>query len=350
MYRRSFCLLTLGAGLSAVVRPSAQEPVAAPDVVFKGGVDLVRVTATVTDRDGRFVTGLRKEDFTVYEDGVKQDITQFSNERAPVSLGILLDASGSMTPDKMTAAREAIERFIFKLLDPDDELFFVEFADAVSLGQDWTKDRALISRAVREVRARGNTTLFDAIATAVPKAETGRHRKKALLVISDGNDSHSTTTLDDVQKIIKDSEVLVYALGIDGVEREEQRQRQRQPPRVPVPSSPFPGTPRFPGIELPRFPPPMTPPIADTFPRSAGERVDGDTLRRITDDTGGLTEIVRGLTRLPEATARIADELSRQYDLGYASTRDKDGTWHAIRVEVPRRRVIVRARTGFFAS
>lgn len=347
MPTRSFCAAALVVALVRLAVPAAQEPAPDSPVVFRGGVDLVRVTATVSDRDGRFVTGLRKEDFTIYEDGVRQEIAQFASDRAPVSLGILLDTSGSMSPDKMTAARDAIDRFIFNLLDKEDELFFVEFADHVTLGQNWTRDRQLISRAVRETRAVGNTSLFDAIATAVPKAETGQHRKKALLVISDGNDSHSTTTLDELRQIIRDSEVLVYALGIDAVEREETT--RRQPPRTP-PASPFPPGPRFPGIELPRFPIPSTPPIADTFPRPRGERVDGDTLRRITDDTGGLTEIVRGPAGLPRATARIADELRRQYDLGYTSNRLKDGTWHVIRVEVPRRGVIVRARTGFFAS
>jgi VWFA-related protein len=333
------------AGLGSL---AAQEPVPAPAAVFRSGIDLVRVTTTVTDRDGRFVTGLRKEDFTIYEDGVRQEIAQFTSERAPVSLGILLDTSGSMSAEKMTAARDAIDRFVSDLLDQEDELFFVEFADEVTLGQDWTRDRQLISGAVRDTRAVGNTSLFDAIATAVPKAETGQYRKKALLVISDGNDSHSDTTLDELQRIIRDSEVLVYALGIDAVEREEPVRRP-QFPRAP-PSSPFPPGPRFPGIERPRFPIPSTPPIADTFPRRSAERVNGDTLRRITDDTGGLTEIVRGAAGLPRAAARIADELRRQYDLAYASNRDKDGKWHVIRVEVPRRGVIVRARTGYIAG
>ena len=95
---------------------------------FKSGVELVNVTATVTDDNGHFVSGLTKEDFTVYEDGEQQEITQFSNERVPVSLGILLDTSGSMTPEKMSAARSAIDRFIYDLLGKDDELFFMQFA------------------------------------------------------------------------------------------------------------------------------------------------------------------------------------------------------------------------------
>jgi Ca-activated chloride channel family protein len=330
-------LLTLIAATAAAATISARQQ---EGVVFRAGVDLVRVTTTVTDASGRFVTGLRKEDFVVYEDEIQQEISHFNSDRAPVSLGILLDASGSMSADKLSAAREAIDRLIYDLLGKDDELFFVEFATAPAMTQDWTKDRRLISRAVRDVRATGNTALYDAIATAIPKAETGSHRKKALLVISDGNDSHSTTTVTSLRESIRESEVLVYALGIDSVARREPPQ---QPTRFP-PSRPFP--PGRPGIEVPRFPP-MTPPIANTFP-SNDERVNSEVLHRITDDTGGLTEIVRGAAGLSRATSRIADELSRQYDLGYASNREKDRRWHVIRVEVPGRRVTVRARTGYY--
>ncbi len=334
-----------GGGQSGVVQSGVFQSGVFQSGVFQSGVDLVRVTATVTDRDGRFVSGLRREDFAVFEDGVRQEIIQFSGERAPVSLGILLDASGSMSSEKMSAARDAINRFIFDLLDKDDELFFVEFATTPSLTQDWTTDRQLISRALRDVRATGNTALYDAIATAIPKAATGSHRKKALLVISDGNDSHSDTTIDALQQAIRESEVLVYALGIDSTARTESPRR----PRFPIPQ-PFPVPGRRPGVEPPRFPIPTTPPIAQTFPAGGSERVNGDALRRLTDDTGGLTEIVRGAAGLPRATARIADELSRQYELGYVSSRDKDGQWHAIRVDVPGRRVIIRARAGFYAS
>jgi len=108
---------------------------------FKSGVELVNVTATVSDDNGHFVTGLTKDDFTIYEDGQPQDISQFSNERVPVSLGILLDTSGSMTPEKMSSARNAIDRFIYDLLGKDDELFFMQFASVPDLVQGWTFDR-----------------------------------------------------------------------------------------------------------------------------------------------------------------------------------------------------------------
>jgi Ca-activated chloride channel homolog len=316
---------------------------------FKSGVDLVNVTATVTDESGRFVPSLTKEDFSIFENGRRQEISHFSNDRAPVSLGILLDASGSMTADKMAAARSAIDRFIFDLLGRDDELFFMEFASTARVGQAWTTDRAAISRAVGRVDPVGGTALYDAIAKALPMAAAGRHKKKAVLVISDGNDTSSTISAALLRQQIRDSEVLVYALGVDGaVQRESGRTR---PPiiGVPVPNPFPPARPRGP-IQFP--------PIigggggsgGGTWTRSTGERVNPDALREVTDDTGGRTEIVRGFGDLQAATARLADELSKQYSLAYSSTEERDGRWHPIRVEVRDRRHTVRARRGYMAA
>ena len=185
---------------------------------FKSGVEFVNVTATVTDDNGRFVSGLRQEDFTVYEDGQIQDVSHFSSDRVPVSLGIALDTSGSMSPEKLAAATAAIERLIFKLLDQDDELFFVEFATRAEVTQGWTTDRQLISQALKRVEAIGGTALYDAVAEALPTAEEGRNRKKALLVISDGNDTNSSIGVSALRQRIRESEVLVYALGVDSRE------------------------------------------------------------------------------------------------------------------------------------
>lgn len=315
---------------------------------FRSGVELINVTTTVTDEDSRFVSGLRKEDFTVYEDGQRQEVTHFSNERVPVSLGIALDASGSMTPDKMSAARSAIERFVYDLLGKDDELFFMEFASRPYLSQGWTKDRRIFSRAVADVNPSGGTAMYDAIADAIPLAEKGENRKKALLVISDGNDTNSSTSVGEVRQMIRESEVLVYALGVDGTTRTVTRSGPTG--RIPLPI-PFP----FPGGRRPQG---RIPPIigggggnsGGTWSRNAGEGVNADALRQITDETGGRTEIVRGFGDLDGATSRIADELSKQYYLGYASTGKKDGRWHTIRVEVKDRHYTVRARRGYIAS
>ena len=321
----------------AAATPGAQDR---EGVSFRGGVELINVTATVTDGDGRFVSGLRKEDFTVFQDDVRQEVTYFSNDRVPVSLGILLDASGSMTRDKMSAARSAIDRFIYDLLGRDDELFFLEFANRPDLVQEWTTDRRAISRAVVRVTPAGGTAMYDAIARALPLAGIGRHPKKALLVISDGNDTNSRLSVGELRPRIRESEVLVYALGVDG-----RAVIVRSGPRIRLPiPMPFP----IPGRDPRRRFPPIVGGGGLRVPTT--ERVNADALRQITDDTGGRTEIVRGFRDLDSATARIADELSKQYFLGYVNPGEKDGRWHAIRVEVKDRRLTVRARRGYIAS
>jgi len=338
-------LCTLSLTLLATLATHAQD-----GFRFKSGVDLINVTATVTDEDGRFAPSLTKDDFAIFENGRRQEISHFSSERTPVSLGILLDKSGSMTPDKMAAARSAIDRFIYDLLGREDELFFMEFASTARVTQAWTTDRAAISQAVARVDPEGGTAIYDAIAKAIPMAAAGRHKKKALLVISDGNDTSSTISVPLLRQQIRDSEVLVYALGVDGAVRTESSRRQ-PPIGLPVPN-PFPPA-------RPRGPrgPTSFPPIiggggggGGSWTRTTGERVNPDALREVTDDTGGRTEIVRGFGDLQAATARLADELSKQYSLAYSSTEDRDGRWHAIRVEVRDRRLTVRARRGYMAS
>lgn len=307
---------------------------------FRSGVELVNVTATVTDDNGRFVSGLRKEDFTVYDDGVRQDVSYFSNDRVPVSLGILLDTSGSMSGGKIATARRAIDRFIYDLLGEDDELFFMEFASAPRLRQQWTKDRRLISRAVERVNPADGTAMYDAVADAIPLATAGENRKKALLVISDGNDSDSTVRINELRQLIRESEVLVYALGVDATTSGSSG-RVQPPVQLPTPF-PFP---------FPRGKRPLLPQISGgTWSRGSDQRVNPAALRQMTDDTGGRTEIVRGFDGLDAATSRIADELSKQYSLGYSNSGEKDGRWHAIRVEVRDRRLTVRARKGYVAS
>ena len=318
---------------------------------FKSGVELVNVTATVSDDNGHFVPGLTKDDFTIFEDGQQQEITNFSNEHVPVSLGILLDTSGSMTPEKMSSARSAIDRFIYELLDKNDELFFMQFASVPDLLQGWTYDRRAISRAVGQVSAAGGTAMYDAIARALPIAADGRNQKKAILVISDGNDTNSRTSVSELRNMIRESEVMVYALGVDGNDVSTYTQQPRQPssPRFPIPIPR--GRGRFPGGRFPFAPQIGFPPLGGVWGRTGGnEHVNESALRAITDDTGGRTEIVRGFGDLDAATAHIADELSKQYYLGYNNAGKKDGKWHAIRVDVKDRHLHVRARKGYVAS
>jgi VWFA-related protein len=324
------------------------------DFRFRSGVELVNVTATVTDKNGRFVPGLHQDDFVVYEDNVRQEVSHFSNERVPVSLGIVLDTSGSMAGEKIQYAQSAIDRFLGELLDPQDEIFITRFQSYPELLQDWTTDRKRLARAVARLNAAGGTAMLDALAEAVPMAQTGDHRKKAIVLISDGNDTDSDSTLGQIKQLIRNSEVMVYAIGIDGQAETSTFGLPGPPPiRRPVPM-PIP----IPGGRRPRGGV-MLPQIQWPFPqggggnrtmRTAGDRVNANALREITDDSGGRTEIVRSGRDLDPATASIADELSRQYYLGYASTGKKDGKWHAIRVELRDPSLRVRARRGYIAT
>jgi Ca-activated chloride channel family protein len=322
----------------------AQEPADQSGFRFRTGVDLINVAVTVTDSSGRFVEGLRQEDFVLYEDDVPQTVSHFSAERVPVSLGIVLDTSGSMAGEKYQHARAALDRFLYDLLDREDEVFLYCFSNHPFLEQEWTTDRGLLSRALRRITPRGGTAMYDAVADAVPLASRGRHRKKALVIISDGNDTNSQTTIVDLQQQIREAEALVYAVGIDGQGEVTGVIRPRPPVRVPWPF-PTPGGRRrpWPG----RVPPPNPP---GTWTRAPDDRVNVAALRAMTDDSGGRTEIVRSSRDLDPATASIADELSRQYFLAYPAAARKDGRWHTIRVEVKRGRYKIRARQGYMAT
>lgn len=315
---------------------------------FRSGVELINVNATVTDGSGRFVSGLRQEDFLVYEDNQLQTVSHFSAERVPVSLGIALDTSGSMVGDKIQAARAALDRFLYDLLAPDDEIFLYRFSNDPILLQSWTSDRSLLSRALGRLAPNGGTAMYDTVAEAIPLAEAGTHRKKALLVISDGNDTSSRTEVRELKQLIRESEVMVYAIGIDGQDEPVLR-APLPPPRFPMPV-PFPR-----GRGRPGWPPSVPPPIRGPRPpggasRSSDDRVNSVALRDMTDDSGGRTEIVRDARDLDPATASIAHELNQQYYLGYASSGKNDGRWHSIRVEVRKGAYRVRARRGYIAS
>ncbi|MBA2306213.1 MAG: VWA domain-containing protein [Acidobacteria bacterium] len=339
---------------------------------FRTGVELINVTATVTDNGGRFVSGLQQEDFTLYQDDEPQPITHFNAERVPVSLGIILDTSGSMDGEKMAAAKAALDRFLLELLGPDDEVFLYRFDSSPELVQEWTTDRRRLSAALHRLQPRGGTAMYDALTEAIPLAQAGKHRKKALLVVSDGNDTSSRTAILELKAQIRETEVLVYAIGIDAQGSTDTWQPRR--PWVGVVQSllqgpipfPFPRPgggrgrpprtmpPPNPGPRFPPGTPPGRPP--STTPRNPNSRVTPDdrvnvaALRDITDDSGGRTEVIRTARDLDPATAGIADELSKQYYIGYASTAVKDGQWHAIRVEVRNGQYHVRARRGFVAT
>ena len=333
-------------------QPPAARPGEEPGFRFRSGVELVNVTATVSDASGRFVPGLKAQDFLVYEDDQPVEVTHFNSERVPVSLGIALDTSGSMAGDKIQEAQSALDRFLYELLDKQDEIFIYRFSNYPTLLQGWTTDRQMLTRALGRITANGGTAMYDTVAEAIPLAQQGQNRKKALLLISDGNDTASSTGILPLKQLIRESEVMVYAIGIDG-ESEPTAQRT-PPPRVPMPMPfPFPGGRRQPG--RPGGWPPPQPPTGGGggWPRRStpnDDRVNVVALRDLTDDSGGRTEIIRDARDLNGATVGIADELSKQYYLGYPSAGKRDGRWHSIRVELRNRTYRVRARRGYIAS
>jgi len=360
-------MATLGASSAPPQEPlRTQTPPA-----FRSGVDFVPVSVTVTDRSGRFVADLRQTNFRVFEDGREQPIVHFAADRVPISLGLALDTSDSMRGTKLAEAQAALGRFLGDLLGPDDEICLYRFADRPALVQSWTTDRSQLRRSLGEVRAGGATALIDTVAEALPMVQTGQRMKRVLVLISDGRDTASVTHPDHLASLIRETDVLIYAIGIDGRARPVlQPSAGKTPPRYPIPR-PFPtprGGGRGPigrgsggtggwsgagGAPPPSGDPGATPP--DPGPGQVvvmrnDDRVDAGALRELTDTSGGRTEIVRSTSDLGPATAGIADELNRQYLIGYQATAPRDGRWHDIRVEVRGRwGVTVRARKGYLA-
>jgi Ca-activated chloride channel family protein len=268
--------------------------------VLRSGVDVVTVAATVLDGNGQLVVGLPREAFEIYEDGDRQTITQFMNERVPIGLGMLLDVSDSMLGQRMIDARRAIERFLFDLLSPEDEYFLLTFNHWPHLLTRWTRDAQIVRRALDEVKPSGSTAMYDALLHALPMIRERRLQRAALVVVSDGADTASDAAIGEVRTALLRSDAFVYAVA----------------------------------IETPR-------------PHAINRRVDATALNEITGQSGGHTTVVRGAEELAAATARIAEELNSQYVLGYPSRRANDGKYHSIRVSVKRPGHRVRARNGY---
>lgn len=354
-------LLIATAGLGARQARDQQQGQSPPGFSFRTGVELINVTATVTDAQGRFVSGLKAEDFEVYEDGRRQTITQFDSERVPVSLGIALDTSGSMNGDKWPAAQSAVNRFLYDLLGEQDEAFLYRFDTQPKLLGGWTEDRRGLGRTLASVTPSGGTAMYDAVAAAIPMAQSGSRRKKALVVISDGNDTSSRTDMTELKQLIRESEVLIYAIGIDasgaaspssGSSPAQSGGSSGATRSRPVPSA-FPGARTVP---QPSSAPPSATSSSSTSsgsPRrsSPTDRLNADALRFITDDSGGRTEIIMSARDLESATAGVASELNRQYFLGYTTSLPKDGRWHTLEVRVRGGdKYTIRARKGFIAD
>jgi Ca-activated chloride channel family protein len=173
---------------------------------------LVSMTVTVADRLGRFVTGLEKRNFQIFDDGVQQEIAHFSDEDAPLTLGIIYDVSGSMG-DLTSRSFQALKKF-FDTSHQDDEYFIIAFNNRAQLVQDFTTSPDEIMSRVIFVKAKGSTALYDGVYLGLEKARQGRHRKKALLIISDGEENSSRYSGGELREMLKESDVPVYGIGI----------------------------------------------------------------------------------------------------------------------------------------
>jgi Ca-activated chloride channel homolog len=298
--RRALLITALIA--AAVVRVAVQRPDPALPV-FRSAVELTTVNATVLDADGRLVTGLPREAFEVYEDGTRQTITHFTNERLPVSLGVLLDVSDSMFGRRIADARAAIQEFLSAQLDPADEFSLVAFNHSQQVLTPWTGDRTILAGLLAPLRPFGSTAIYDALLATLPFAATRHHQRAALLVISDGADTASDYGLAELRAALYRSDAFIYALAID------------TPDRRPINAA-----------------------------------VNPTTLAGITDQSGGRTTVVRGSAELVPALQGIAEELNSQYLIGYSTSHGADGEYHSIRVRIAGQDYRVRGRRGYVAE
>lgn len=265
--------------------------------------DLVVLPVSVTDSNGAFVSGLRAEQFRVYEEGRLQKVTLFDEEDAPVTVGVLVDHSRSMGP-KLGGVRSAV--FVFAhSSNPKDEMFVVDFSDSVSVellgGKSFTNDPLILERAISAVSARGQTALYDAVAEGLKHLELGTHEKKALIIVSDGGDNASHHTYSEITALARQAHAVIYSIGLVGSSEEEN-------------------------------------------PRA---------LERLCKETGGIAFFPRARQSVAKIAQAIAQDLREQYALGYAPAKVISGSsFRKIRVKVDapdHGRLRVRTRTGYSA-
>ena len=283
------------------------------------------VTVTVTDQNGGYIPGLQPGDFIVYDGDTRQEITYFNTgENEPVSLGLIVDSSGSMQ-NKIERARHALRRFI-NSIKPQDEVFLAGFNAQPFLLQDFTDSRMLLSQGIGLLSPRGGTSLYDAILTGLRRVKRGKHRKKALIVITDGMDTASLSSLRQTVNVSRRSGVLIYTIGIGNPHR-----RYAQGGG---------------GFNIGPF---------GIVVGGRDERVDSKTLQRLCDETGGrhfllnTRDVVGSRAVLDTATQTISRELRFQYSIGYTSAGGGN-QYRSVRIESTRPEVVVRTQKGYAAE
>ncbi len=298
------------------IKPSVKPPDTAASAIvdsslrthtkpIKVDVNLVLVPVTITDPMNRLVTGLDKENFSVFEGKDRQDIRHFSSEDAPVSLGVVFDMSGSMG-SKIERAREAVMEF-FKTANPQDEFFMITFSDKPEQLSDFTQSVEDIQGKLVYTIPKGRTALLDAIYLGVSKMRQAKYQKRALLIISDGGDNHSRYTESEIKAVVKEADVLVYAIG-----------------------------------------------IYDHYFPTNEERLGPMLLSEVTEITGGRSFTIDNPNDLGDVATKIGIELRNQYVIGYRPKNPThDGKWRKIKVKLippkglPPLRVF--AKTGYYA-
>jgi Ca-activated chloride channel family protein len=298
-------LCTATAQTPAVPQPPPQTP------SFRATVDVVSLNVTVTDAGPgtRYVTGLDQSDFQVFEDGVLQDITVFNKTNSPIALSLLMDSSASMESKLQTAQQAAIG--FARRLRPQDLAEVIDFDDRAVISQPFTNDPAQLEHAIRLASAGGPTSLFQALYIAMAEFKklkrtdtAGEPRRQAVVLLSDGDDTTSLFSFDDIMDIVKRSETAVYTIGLsDGAEPENKSFNES------------------------RF-----------------------VLRQFAQETGGRAFFPSQLADLAGVYDEIADELSSQYTIGYVSKNPRrDGAWRRVIVQVKRPNSAVRTKLGYFA-
>lgn len=290
--------------------PSATQKILDPSLQthtkpIKKDVDLVLVPVTITDPLNRLVTGLDRENFKVFEGNQAQDIRHFSSEDAPVSLGVIFDMSGSMS-SKIERAREAVLEF-FKTANPQDEFFLITFADQPDEVSDFTQSIEDLQNKLVFTVPKGRTALLDAIYLGVSKMRQAKYPKRALLIISDGGDNHSRYTEGEIKNLVKEADVLVYAIG-----------------------------------------------IYDHYFPTDEERLGPQLLSDIAELTGGRAFTIDNPNDLADVATKIGIELRNQYVLGYRPKNPvRDGKWRKIKVKLNPPKGLpplkVYAKTGYYA-
>jgi Ca-activated chloride channel family protein len=298
------------ANISPRLKEKKAEPETAVDRRANIRIDstLVLIPVAVTDPMSRFVTGLDKENFKVYEDKVEQQIEQFSSEDAPLSIGIVFDTSGSMGA-KLQKSRQAVAQFM-KTANPEDEFFLIQFNDRPELVVPFTPDTEEIQNRLTFVQSKGRTALLDGVYMAMNQMKKARNPRKAILIISDGGDNSSRYTESEVKNAVREADVQIYAIGIF----EPMQSRGRTPEELSGPA----------------------------------------LLGEVTEQTGGRHFAVDNLAELPDVAAKIGIELRNEYVLGYSPKNGtRDGKYRRVSVKLVKTTGLPQLkatfRTGYYA-